>query len=442
MKRNSLDRFIFERNGVLTFKKRVPGRSSPLQISLETSDRALAREKRDGILKDLAEKELTEIRGPRSVAKVGQVLQVFRTLRSIKEVQECYVQECVGTVYNYISHANGAKVPADVCDAMSLEQLFSPALFAKFRRSYFAGYEDDRERLKSRQRGAASVMRHLHAVFSKDAQRLYRHLAIPGAALAQWLADTRIEAEPRQHVPLSDRALAEMHAAIEPFYEAWPDFWLVHALHKFSGLRNEEIRNIRVEWFARAPWGQVFIICKTRPYYEFKGTDGSVPVHSSVVPLLQKFVKDKKPLDFLLGTERPKNWQELTGYRSDGWEKLKGDNRKHLVDRVHAHWMRTWTPANQFAKRGYELRRWGAQMMQLKYGVDASHSFLRHARGSVAERHYLEEWNRWRQLGNDVGITLEEAQGKTNVAVLGNWQQGAAALSGEAPPEQKQAGAV
>lgn len=439
MKRTANDRFLFLRNGVFTFKKRVEGQRSPMQVSLETTDRTLAREKRDEILQRLAAGELEKIRGPRkNRAKIGAVLAAFNGVRTLKSVQEKYVKQCVANVFSYLRHAYGANLATKELEERDVEWLFSSETFAKFRQHYFAAVLDDPEALKSRERGAASLLRHVHAVFAEDVRQLYKHLALDWRKVDAWLKESCISSEARRHVPLPQQAIAEMDAAIAPFYEAWPDFWLVHTLHKFAGMRNEEICQLRVEWFERAPWGQVFIVCRTRPYYEFKGSDGSIPIHSSLVPLLMKFVKDKQPTDHVLGTERPANWQELSGYSCAGWDTKSLDRREELVDRIHARWMRTWTPPEKYAKRGYELRRWGAQVMELKYGRDAAQAFLRHAASSVAEKHYLEEWNRWRRLGSDLGITTAEAKGESKLEILGNWQQGAAALLGTADEAETQ----
>jgi hypothetical protein len=182
-------------------------------------------------------------------------------------------------------------------------------------------------------------------------------------------------------------------------------------LHKFAGLRNDEICQARVEWFMRAPYGQVFIAITRRPYFEPKQTEGHVPIHSSVAALLAPFVAGKAPTDFLV---------DATSVTA----------RQELVDRTHAEWIRQFLPADKFAKAGYELRRWAAQVMELRYGKDAAENFLRHKRSGVAAAHYLDEWARWQRLGSDVGITPEDARGQTGCAILGTWKSGAEALTG------------
>jgi len=434
MKRTSNDRFLFLRNGVFTFKKRIEGQRSPMQVSLNTTDRALAREKRDEILRQLDAGELEKIRGPRkNRAKIGQIIAAFNGVRTLKTITEKYINQCIANTWCYLRHAYGQTLTVEEMEQWDVDKLLASETFAQFRQSYFADVLEDPEALKSRERGAASLLRHMHAVFADDIRKLYKHLALDWRTVDAWLKESTISAEARRHATLEISAIREMHDAVAPLYDAWPDFWLVHTLHKIAGLRNEEICAMRVEWFERAPWGQVFIGCRTRPYFEFKGSDGSIPIHSSLVPLLTKFVKGKKPTDFVLGTDRPANWQALVGYSCEAWETRSLDPRQELVDRIHAKWMRRWTPPEKFAKRGYELRRWAAQMMELKHGKDASAGFLRHAVGTVTERHYLEEWNRWRRLGNDIGITLEEAKGSTEFQLLGSWQSGADALLGSAP---------
>lgn len=417
MKRTGNDKFLFLRNGVFTFKKRVPGRASPLQISLETNDRALAREKRDQLLKELATKELEDIRGPRAKkATVDEVLKAYELgIGTATRIDPKTVRKCVNDVVNYLEHAGVAAGRSALMATM-----LDSATVRSFKKNYLAAAGEDREALERRRRGAETLLRNVRAVFSRHALPLYRDLFLP--KLEDFLREARVDADDRKHVAISPDALRSIDAAISvsdqsagplPAAEISPALWLVHALAKFAGLRNDEICEVRPEWFVRAPWGQVFLGVLRRPYFEPKQSEGFVPIHSEIAALLAPFVAGLKPTDYLV---LPKG--TLT-------------DRANLVDRTHAAFMRRFLPADQFAKAGYELRRWAAQIFELRHGKDAAENFLRHKRAGVAAAHYLDEWARWRRLGVDLGVTLEDARGNSNVEVLGTWQQGAAALATE-----------
>lgn len=403
MKRSNHDKFIFLRFGIWTFKKRVPGRKSPLQISLETSDRTLAREKRDQILKDLANEELEKIRGPRMKrATIGQVLAIYeQQIASTTRIEPRTVVKCVNDARVYLRYA---RVTSG--DETLMTTFIDAATVRSFKANYLADAGTDREALEVRRRGAEAKLRNIRAIFSRHALPLYKHLHLP--PMAEFLADARVQTETRKHATIAPATLRDMGEAIA---QESADLQLVHMLHKFAGLRNDEICNLRLEWFSRAPWGQLFIGVLRRPYFEPKQSEGFVPIHSGVAALLARHVAGLQAQDFVL---LPNG--SVTA-------------REELVNRTHSIFMRRFLPAKQYAKAGYELRRWAAQMFELKHGKDAAENFLRHKRDGVAAAHYLDEWARWRRLGDDLGITPDEARGANNVELLGTWKQGADAFA-------------
>jgi len=414
MKRTALDKYIFLRQGVWTFKKHIPGRRSPLQISLETDNRELAREKRDAELKKLAAGELAEIRGPRlKRATLGQVLAAYSAgIHTVTQIEPRSARKCAQHLrlfWRWATSADGGPAAAGAEDAVLISQLIDSKTVRAFTANYLAAAGTDREAIQSRRRGAEAVLRNMRAVFSKSAQRLYKDLHLP--PLADFLRAARMDTEDRKHGTIGATALQQMEAAINagpPTVS--PDLWLVHYLHKFAGLRNDEVLQARVEWFTRAPWGQVFIGVIRRPYFEPKQSEGFVPLAAEVAARLAPGIAGRAPLDFLvLPTGTPAA-------------------RVELVNRQHAQFIRRFLPAAQFAKAGYELRRWAAQVFELKHGKDAAENFLRHKRAGVAAAHYLDEWARWRRLGSDLGITLAEARGESTIEVLGTWATGAAAF--------------
>lgn len=420
-------RNLIKRGRIWYFKKMVGGAQA--YVSLDTEDLELAKAKRDEKLRQANRDELDKIKGPRSArtATIEEVLTQYAKVATVVDrIEASTVKANAAALKNFLRWAHGTHGRRDdalVVDRLKAEVL-TDELVAKFKVNYVAAAGEDRVAREERRRGAASLLRQMRSVFSERARLLYKDLALP--KLDNFLTAAHIEAERRAHLLIQNCVLARMEEVMTKQLDppmVWGELgdigreqrqalWLVHVLHKFAALRNEEIEQVRVEWFCRAPWGQVFLSVITRPYYEPKGSPGHVPLTTGVAQLLAPFVQNKQPGDFLV---LPK------GTKTD---------RENLVNRVHAEWIRQFLPADQYAKAGYELRRWAAQTMETRYGREAAEAFLRHAPKTVAERHYFERWYPWRRVGTDVGITLEDARGVKEDPGANLWIQGADALSG------------
>ncbi len=413
-------RNLVKRGRVWYFKKMVRG--SVAYVSLETEDLELAKAKRDMRQKMAARDELSKIKGPRSgVATIAEVLAEYKKVATVADrIEPATVQANASALKNFVRWGLGT--PGVRNDAVDVDKLrtdvLTDELVAKAKTNYVAAAGEDRAAREKRRRGAASWLRQARSVFSNQAMLLYKNLVMPD--LKNFLK-ARIEFDQRVHLPIEENVLRAMDEAMMKL-AAGSDvdraLWLVHALHKFCGLRNDEIAEVRPEWFCRAPWGQIFLSVVTRPYHEPKGSQGHVPITHAVAQLLAPFVADLQPQDFLV---LPK------GTMSD---------RHDLIYRTHAAWMRQFLPAvladgqEGYAKAGYELRRWAAQVMETRYGREAAEAFLRHSPKTVAERHYFERWFPWRRVGTDVGIQPEDARGMKENQLANIWVQGADALSG------------
>lgn len=405
-------RNLIKRGRIWYFKKMVHGKQA--YISLETEDMDLAKAKRDQRLKQASRDEMDKIKGPRSgMATIGEIIASYQKLdTAAARIEASTITANVAALKNFLRWAAGT--PGERNDSADVEGMkadgLTVELVTKFKTNYLATAGDDRLAREKRRRGAASWLRQARSLFSAQAQLQYKDLTMPD--LKNFLTAANLSAEQRVHLPITNEILMAMDKAAELLRESNPDLWLVHALHKFCGLRNDEIAQVRVEWFSRAPWGQVFLSVETRAYYEPKGSSGHVPITTGVAQLLAKYVTGRGPADFLVLPE---------GTKSD---------RAELIDRTHAEWIRQFLPADKYVKAGYELRRWSAQVMETRYGRDAAEAFLRHAPKTVAERHYFERWYPWRRVGSDVGVTLEDARGVKEDNVANIWVQGADALAG------------
>lgn len=404
-------RNLVKRGRVWYFKKMVNGRQT--YQSLGTPDLEMAKLKRnelEGLAKASDLQALRGLRVHRVEPTVGVVLARYASdARSVADrLEPATITRNVNTFRLMLRWALGEGADPDRVRVSEL----TGDLVARFKARFLAQAGEDRQALEARRRSAASVLRQARSVFARKMRPLYRDLELPD--LDDFLTAGRISAETRIHRPIEAPVLNAMATAADELRTQQPALWLVHVLAKHAGLRNNEMAEVRVEWLHRSPWGQYFLSVITRPYFEPKGAQGHVPVTAAWVAAVAPFAQGKGPQDFLVPAPSK-------------------TARQKLIYREHAAWMRRWLPADQFAKAGYELRRWSAQIIEAQYGRDAAEAFLRHAPKSVAERHYFERWFPWRRFGQDVGVTFEDARPQADPQVIGqSWLEGASAWSAPA----------
>jgi len=406
------------RYGWWYFRKRIHKKT--VSLSLETKDRSLAIAKRNALLRDMTEKQIQQLRGPRTrmPATFGEIIAAYKgKIKTVNEgLEHSSIIKNVSALRTFLRWAHGAEGKKNETlnvDGLSAGILADEILVANFKANYVKAAGEDREARESRRRGADSILRQVKSMFSAQALLIYRDLNLPD--LTRFRAAAVIETEARIHLPIQAGTLLEIQTAIDKLKETQPQLWLVHHLQKFLGLRNDEMCQARVEWFKRAPWGQVFFSVLRTPYFEPKRSEGHIPLTAEVAALFLPFVSGKRPDDFLIVAK------DVT-------------ERHDLVNEVHAKFMRQFLPAKDYAKAGYELRRWAAQVMEERYGHEAAKAFLRHVPQGVAERHYFERWFPWRRLGLDIGITVKDAQGHRDDVALDAWSEGACALTPLAKP--------
>jgi hypothetical protein len=403
------------RNGWAYFKKSVAGQTKV--VALGTQDKHLAQAKVKVLKRQAEAGELAKVQGTRSgrVATCGEIMAAYEgKIKSVNEgIEDNSIAKNLSSFRTFLRWGHGSNGEKNL--TVNVEALpatvFADELFvAQFKANYVLEAGDDRLARESRRRGAESILRQSKSLFSKQAMLIYRGLNLPD--LTAFRAAAVIETEDRVHLPIAAGTLQDIERAAAKLRTDNPQLWLVHMLQKFFGLRNDEICQARVEWFKRAPWGQVFFAVLRTPYFEPKQSEGCVPVTAEVAALFAPLVQGKQPQDFLIEADSPAG-------------------RHYIVNELHAAFMRQFLPATEYAKAGYELRRWASQVMEERYGHEAAKAFLRHAPQGVAERHYFERWFPWRRLGTNVGITIQDALGHREDVAADAWQEGVAVF---APP--------
>jgi hypothetical protein len=285
------------------------------------------------------------------------------------------------------------------CSAAVLEE---PEFIGELELAYVAPAGADFLAQDVRRRGLVSLLTNARAMFKESLlSTIYRNLVLP--ELKHFLAVQPRPAVVAEKRVLSDDAVREMARVALGLKESNPRLYLVHVLHRHLGLRNIEIEAARVEWIERfaAPReieiaageaeevtladgrtirvvlaekmkrvavGQVNV--KRRSYFKPKRSAGCVAISADVWAEIARWVEHRRPDEPLVPA-------------------ASATERRELIYIAHADFVRPWTA--EHAKKGYELRAWGATVVErLHKSREYAEYFLRHGKQTTAEQSYLE----------------------------------------------------
>ena len=370
---------------------------------------------------------------PREMASVNEVLECYRggIARVSERIDEATIAKNIGALGRLLKWAGSGERGAGSLERLKADVLTAPLIDAAVT-NYRVPAGSDARALDQRRRGAAAMVRQARAVFKPEALRLYKEAGLVLPDLTSFLKERPVTAPARVHRSIEVAALRKMDESARQWraslergagsdqapdsaLQAISDLYLVHLCAKFLGLRASEIEGARRSWFMRAPdrtvdgreWGQWFIDVAPTAEFRQKASEGAVPVRAEIIGEFALALKHRP----LRGSEQGAgSGEELEAYL------IAAPDRAELIYRTHSLWLREFLPAAEFGKTNHELRRWGAQIMEGRYGKEAADAFLRHTPKTTAERHYLERSYPWSRLGNDVGIGLEDARGPEVVA--------------------------
>ena len=158
-----------------------------------------------------------------------------------------------------------------------------------------------------------------------------------------------------------------MHAASEVLRAERPEMWLVNAMLRRLGLRDEELLKARREWIeVDADTGRAWLRIENR------GSEFSVLKHGRG----RRLELDAE----LQGVLLPREGFLIGG---DGWSDCA---RYELIYKVHSQWLRRFIPDR--AKSNHELRMHAGSIVYTLYGLEAAAVFLGHKSVATTERYY------------------------------------------------------
>lgn len=397
-----------------TFRVQIDGKDK--WISTGTNQIAAAKSERARLLKLASDAKRTGRWELLGLAKLRTDLPTLQVLR--EKYDERIGRECVAPpsaesrndywrnlrqVFRWAQAKNGKPSAAELAD-LSLVQLAGEQgaeLVKSFRANWLAAGVAGPAGEGARRRSGDSMLRQARACFGEDAMRCYTEWQLP--ELKAFMKSPGFGAAARQHVDIAPATLADMADSADKLATANPRLFIIHLAHKFLGLRNSEIEEARVGWFQAVQWAsdkpvQWMLEVSPRCGFKPKASEGSVPFKREVAQALVRAwalleVKpDGDPLQYLVPARTATERHEAIYYE-------------------HAQFVRQFLPREDFGKAGYELRRWAFRTIQSKTGSrEAARAFLRHAMPADAARHYQARFYPWHTLGDDVGLSFEEAR--------------------------------
>lgn len=225
--------------------------------------------------------------------------------------------------------------------------------------------------------GLNGCIRNLRALFSGRVLKLkFKGITLPDLRPLKDIPLLRCEHE--GFVPWPEEVYNAMHeASVKLLADGKVELWLVNAMLRRLGLRDEELLESRREWIEvryelaademGPPKRRAFLRLKNR------GTEFSLLKNgaSRVLEL------DDELQEILLPRE---------GYLVAGsWSKTA---RYDLIYRLHSDFLRDFIPATDRVKSNHELRMHAGSIVYTLYGLEAAAAFLGHKSTQTTERFY------------------------------------------------------
>lgn len=230
--------------------------------------------------------------------------------------------------------------------------------------------------------GLNSAIGNLKALFCDDLiEAKFSDLHLPDFTPLRKLAKLKQEARRFQKWPAG--VYEAMHAESLKVKTEQPELWLVNAMLRQLGLRDEELEGAKRDWIeVDEATGRAWLVIKNRGA-EFRVLKNGLPE--------RRLELDKELKEVLLPKtgyliEAPKR-QNVTG---TGIRTTTGDSpsaRHDLIYRTHCQWMKKFIPERK--KKNHELRMYAGSLVWKKYGLQAASYFLGHLSVTTTERYYV-----------------------------------------------------
>jgi hypothetical protein len=224
------------------------------------------------------------------------------------------------------------------------------------------------------------MMRSARSMFSRRAGEFYHGLKLPD--ISAWLGVSFLKAhEDHRFHRIDEGTLKRMDDGTVAMWRLarwkgqadgvrWRNAWATYWLMRRCGLRNDEVAELRWEWFSQRD-GKVWLDMRERAYWRPKGSAGQVPMAADLhANLLDRF-----------GPPRPGE----TGFVLQSSHSARWDGAHREVNL----YVRRFLPNT--SKGAYQLRKqWGSEMAR-RYGLETAARLLRHSAIKTAWEHYYDD---------------------------------------------------
>ena len=372
-------RNLTRRDGVWYFQKLVAGkrefngRRTP--FSLETRDLAVAKTKRDGILRAANGAEIDRVLGKehKGAASLAEIFEAYRkapTVRANLTTRERNISDLVRMI-------RAVRGPAFNVEGMSTLELTKSlvkewqALRIAAATTEFAG---DLAKIEACKRTINSLLTHVQSLFSREARDDYGSLYLPPNVAEFTTAlpvAARKQEEPEQ---LSDEFVNSLFKEVDQLKADDAGAWATFQLMVWGGLRNTECFHARVFWLEAAQLGYRMTMKPTEDFLP-KGNSRVVILPTPIVQAMLAQLPEKDPT-------AEKDLRHLVP------AKHATDRHEAVYRRLNA-WLKTNGVGSDAGKIAYRLRKYFLNKVAEQQGALFAQSAGGHSALETTQDHYI-----------------------------------------------------
>lgn len=363
---------LTKREGIWYFQKRVNGKKEyngrRTPFTLETRDLAVAKAKRDAILKSHNGVEVDRILGHqnRGAATLGEIFKAYRaapTVRASSGTREANIADMT----RFIRVVKGAEFEVESFGSAELTKAFAKQWQGRKLELAQEACGKDLAAIEAAKRSMNSLLTHVQSLFSAEAMDDYGALYLP-PNVAEFATSLPVKARKQDDpVQLSDAFVADLLAAADGLQAVDPGAWAVFQLMTWGGLRNKECLYANRSWLERVPLGY---------RVSMKATANFLPKGSSRAVIL--------PADVVDGilAQLPATEQDLVP------AKHHSDRHSACYRRINL-WLKSRGVVVDARKIGYRLRKYFLAKMNEQQGLFMAQAAAGHASARTTQEHYV-----------------------------------------------------
>ena len=386
---------LTRREGIWYFHKRVNGKKEfngrRTPFSLETRDLAVAKARRDAIIKAANGAEIDRVLGRehRQAAKVLDLLIAYRkapTVRANAATRERNIADLV----RLVRFVRGEHCNVEALASTELTKQLVKEWQTKKLAAAAVECAGDLARLEGAKRSLNSLLTHVQSLFSAAALDDYGALHLP-PNISEFSTALPIAARKQEEpTQLTDAAVTALLDKIADLQKVDAGAWATFQLMTWGGLRNKECLHARESWLEPIPGGLAYrLTMKAAKDFLPKGNSRAIILPEAVaVGLLAQLPADG-----------------ATGPQADGTTGGPGDGTtgrpdrylvpgEHYTDRHEAVYRRlnAWLKTNgvglDAGKIAYRLRKYWAKKLEEQQGIFIAQAGLGHSSAATTQAHY------------------------------------------------------